>query len=182
MSESVKAIAPRAPLAQVAAPRVTPVVYQLKTIKLAWRNMWRNWRRTGIALIAIVLSLLLLIFMEGLIQGSDQAIFGNAVRLYGGNIQVHAPGFREKANRLPLLPLDNADAIVETARAQPQVLLAAKRINTNGLVSSREGAFPVSITGLEPAVEEPHSIQAENIVAGRYLLPEDADAVFIGQG
>lgn len=182
MSESVKTMTPRVPLAQTAAPRGTPVSYQLKTIKLAWRNMWRNWRRTGIALIAIVLGLILLLFMEGLIQGSDQAIFGNAVRLYGGNIQVHAPGFREKANRLPLLPLDNADAIVETARAQPQVLLAAKRINTSGLVSSREGAFPVSITGLEPAVEEAHSIQAENIVAGRYLLPEDADAVFIGQG
>lgn len=182
MSESVKAVAQRQPLVQTAVPKITPVAYQFKTLRLAWRNMWRNWRRTAIALVAIVLGLVLLIFMEGLIQGSDQAIFGNAVRLYGGNIQVHAPGFRAKANRLPLLPLDNADAIVAAARAQPQVVSAAKRINTAGLVSSREGAFPVSITGLEPAVEGPHSIQAEHVVAGRYLLPEDGDAVFIGQG
>ncbi len=79
-----------------------------KYIKLAWRNMWRNWRRTAIALIAIVLGLVLLLLMDGMIKGSDQAIFGNAVRLYGGNIQVHAPGFVEKASRLPLLPLDDA--------------------------------------------------------------------------
>ncbi|MBN1993651.1 MAG: hypothetical protein JW953_13200 [Anaerolineae bacterium] len=42
-------------------------------------------------------------------KGSDQAIFGNAVRLYGGNIQVHAPGFREKTHRFPLIPLENPD-------------------------------------------------------------------------
>src|SRR5215211_9140131 len=87
-----------------------------KSIKLAWRNMWRNWRRTAIALIAIVLGLMLLLFFDGLIKGSDQAIFGNAVRLYGGNLQVHASGFRAKANRLPLLPLSNADAVIQAAR------------------------------------------------------------------
>jgi ABC-type lipoprotein release transport system permease subunit len=149
---------------------------------MAWRNLWRNWRRTAIALVAIVLGLLLLLFMEGMIKGSDQAIFGNAVRLYGGNIQVHAPGFREKANRLPLLPLADADAIVEAARALPEVKAAAKRINTGGMVSSREGTYGVGITAIEPAIEAPHSIQAENIVAGRFLLPDDGDAVVIGQG
>jgi hypothetical protein len=92
---------------------VGTVSYQGTSLKMAWRN----WRRTAIAVVAIVLGLLLLLFMEGLIKGSDQALFGNAVRLYGGNIQVHAAGFREKATRLPLLPLDNADAVVEVARA-----------------------------------------------------------------
>jgi ABC-type lipoprotein release transport system permease subunit len=161
---------------------VAGVSYQAASLKLAWRNMWRNWRRTTIALVAIVLGLILLLFMDGLIRGSDQAIFGNAVRLYGGNIQVHAGGFGEKANRLPLLPLDDAGAIVEAALAQPRVVMAAKRINTGGMISSREGAFPVGITAIEPAVEEPHSLQAENIAEGRFLLPEDGDAVVIGRG
>ena len=149
---------------------------------MAWRNMWRNWRRTAIALTAIVLGLILLLFLNGVIQGSDQGIYGNAVRLYGGNIQVHAPGYRVKANRMPLLPLADADAVVAAARTQPEVLAALKRINTGGLVSTREGSFPVKITALEPSLETPHSIQAENISVGRYLLDEDADAVLIGQG
>lgn len=151
-------------------------------LKLAWRNVWRNWRRTAIALVAIVLGLFLLLLIDGLIKGSDQAIFGNAVRLYGGNIQVHSPGFRAKINRLPLLPLADADAVVAAAQAQPEVVAAAKRINTGGLISSREGAFPVAITGIEPDVEAPLSIQAEHIAAGRFLQPEDGDAVVIGQG
>jgi ABC-type lipoprotein release transport system permease subunit len=182
MSESIKIASREQVFAGAAAPRVRSVAYQATSLKMAWRNMWRNWRRTVIAMVAIVLGLILLLFMDGVIKGSDQAIFGNAVRLYGGNIQVHASGFREKATRLPLLPLENADAVVEAARALPQVTLAAKRINTGGMVSSREGAYPVSITALEPALEAPHSIQAENIVAGRFLLPEDGDAVVIGEG
>jgi ABC-type lipoprotein release transport system permease subunit len=151
-------------------------------IALAWRNMWRNWRRTAIALVAIVLGVVLLLFFDGMIKGSDQAIFGNAVRLYGGNIQVHAPGFRAKANRLPLLPLDNIDVVLQAARAQPQVVAAARRIHTAGIVSSHGNALPVVITAIEPAVEAPLSLQAETITQGRFLSAEDGDAILIGQG
>jgi ABC-type lipoprotein release transport system permease subunit len=150
-------------------------------VKMAWRNMWRNWRRTLIATIAIVLGLILLIFMDAAIRGSDQAIFGNAVRLYGGNVQIHAPGFRDKASRLPLLPLDNADIVIEKAREQPHVVTAAKRINTGGMVSSREGAFPVSITAIEPENEAAVSLVAENITQGRFLKGEDENNILIGQ-
>src|SRR5215213_3491818 len=97
-----------------------------KSITLAWRNLWRNWRRTTIALVAMVLGLILLLFFDGMIKGSDQAIYGNAVRLYGGNIQIHATGFRAKVNRLPLYPLADAATIVETAQAQPQVVAVAE--------------------------------------------------------
>jgi len=152
-----------------------------KYIQMAWRNMWRNWRRTAIALIAIVLGLILLIFMDGLMKGSDQSIFGNAVKMYGGNVQVHAPGYVEKARRMPLLPLDDADAVVAAAKALPEVVIAAKRINTGGMVSSHEGAYPVAITAIEPSVEQPGSLQAANISDGRFLVDEDLDAVFVGK-
>jgi ABC-type lipoprotein release transport system permease subunit len=155
-----------------------------KSFKLAWRNMWRNWRRTAIALTAIVLGLILLMLLNGMIEGSDQGIYGNAVRLYGGNIQVHAQGYRTKASRMPLLPIDAAaaDAIVAAAQAQPNVTAVSKRIITGGLVSTRAGSLGVKLTAVEPSLEAPHSIQAENIVAGRYLLDEDGDAVLIGRG
>jgi ABC-type lipoprotein release transport system permease subunit len=152
-----------------------------KSIVLAWRNMWRNWRRTVIALVAMVLGLMLLLFADGMIKGSDQAIFGNAVRLYGGNLQVHAPGFRAKAKRLPLLPLADADAVIQAAHAQPDVIAAARRIATAGIVSNRGNSVPVSITAIEPELEAPLSLQAEKITQGRFLSEEDGDAIFIGQ-
>lgn len=152
-----------------------------QTFKLAWRNMWRNWRRTTIALVAIVLGLILLLMMDGLIKGSDQAIFGNAVRLYGGNLQVHAPGYRDKAARLPMLPLDDPEAVVQAARALPEVLAVAQRINTAGIIIHRGNSVPVAITAIQPEVEAPLSLQAENISQGRFLSPDDGDAIFIGK-
>ena len=150
-------------------------------VKMAWRNVWRNWRRTLIATVAIVLGLILLIFMDAAIRGSDQAIYGNAVRLYGGNVQVHAPGFRDKSSRLPLLPLDNADIVIEKVMTKPNVVAVAKRINTGGMVSNREGAYPVSITAIQPESEVAVSLIAANIVAGRFLQGDDEDNILIGQ-
>jgi len=151
-------------------------------INMAWRNMWRNWRRTTIAVTAIVLGLVLLLFMDGMIEGSDQAIYGNAVRLYGGNLQVHAPGYRARASRLPLYPLDNPDAVVAAVRAHPQVTAASPRIQTGGMVSSRAGSFPVVITAVEPEIEASISLVAENIAHGRFLHADDGDAILIGRG
>jgi ABC-type lipoprotein release transport system permease subunit len=151
-------------------------------IKLAWRNIWRNWRRTGIATLAIMLGLLLLVFMDGLYGGYDEAVFANAVRLYGGNLQIHNPGFRERAHRLPLLPLENADQVVQTVARHPDVLLASKRIRTSGMINKGGEIYPVTITGLEPEVEASISLIAENIVAGRFLEAGDEDMILIGEG
>jgi putative ABC transport system permease protein len=153
-----------------------------KLLRMAWRNVWRNWRRTLIAVIAIGLGLMALIFLDGTVAGFQQAIFGNAVRLQGGNVQVHAPGYREKAKRLPLLPLADAPAVVQAAQAQPQVIVASHRINTGGFVSGRKATLPVLISGIEPEQEAPVGLIAKNIAQGRYLTANDQDAVLIGKG
>ena len=144
--------------------------------------MWRNWRRTAIAAIAIVLGLILLIFMNGLYSGYDEAIFSNAVRLYGGNIQIHAPGFREKSNRLPLLAIENTDLVVQTAMLHPEVLLASKRIKTGGMINESGEIYPLTIFGIQPSIEAPISLIAENIIQGRFLQDDDQDMIVIGKG
>ncbi len=65
--------------------------------------------------------------------------------------------------------LDDDTAIVQAALAQPNVIAAARRIQTGGLVSNSEGAFPLNIIGIEPEAEAPVSLIAEHIVDGRYL-------------
>jgi ABC-type lipoprotein release transport system permease subunit len=152
-----------------------------QTFKLAWRNMWRNWRRTVIAVVAIVLGLILLLLFDGIIKGSDQAIFGNAIRFYGGNLQVHAPGYRDKAARLPMLPLDDPAAVVKAAQALPDVQAVSQRINTAGIIINRGTSVPVAITAVQPDVEASISLQAENVAQGRYLKADDGDAIFIGK-
>jgi putative ABC transport system permease protein len=152
-----------------------------KLLKMAWRNLWRNWRRTVIAVVAISLGLTLLLFFDGLLGGSTQAMYGNLVKLQGGNVQIHEPGYREKASRMPLLPLADPEGVVRAALSQPGVLAASRRINTGGMVGSRAGTFPVAIYGIEPELEAPVGLLAQNTAAGRYLAGDDEDQLLIGQ-
>src|SRR5258706_8046245 len=110
-------------------------------LRLAWRNIWRHRRRTIIIVLAMGLSLGMMIWYDGLMDGFNDAIAGNAVRVLGGNIQVHAAGYREKVDSNPLLPLTDDSAVVQAAKVQPNVIAVARRIQTGGLVTNSEGAF-----------------------------------------
>lgn len=151
-------------------------------LRLAWRNIWRHRRRTLIVVLAMGLTLAMMMLYDGLVAGFEQAIYGNAIQVLGGNIQVHAPGYNAKAELTPLLPLDNDQSVAKVALAQPQVVAASRRIKTGGMATSREGAFGVSIVGIEPEKERPVSLLAQHVIAGRYLTAADQDVVFIGKG
>jgi len=150
-------------------------------IALAWRNMWRDWRRTAIALGAIALGVALLLLFDGLLHGSDQAIFGNAIRLYGGNLSIHAPGYRERAARIPLLPLADAAHVRATVSSVPEVVAAAPRIHTSGMLSHRGETLAIQIVAIDPVIEAPLSLQAANIAAGRFLVAGERGGIVIGR-
>lgn len=151
-------------------------------LNLAWRNIWRHRRRTVIVVLAIALGLAMMMFYDGIMAGFTQAIYSNAVKVLGGNIQVHAQGYMAQAGQKPLLPIENDQQVVSAATAQPQVQSASRRINTSGLASNREGAFPVAIVGIEPSRELPVSLVAQNVASGRFLADDDQESIYIGQG
>ncbi len=151
-------------------------------LRLAWRNIWRHRRRTVIIVVAMGLSLAMMMMYDGFMDGFNQAIYGNAIRVLGGNIQIHAAGYREKIDSNPLLPLANDTAVVQTVKKNPDVIAAARRITTGGLATNREGAFPMSIIGIEPEAEAPVSVIASHIDQGRFLTSSDQDSVLIGKG
>jgi putative ABC transport system permease protein len=151
-------------------------------LRLAWRNIWRHRRRTLIVVLAMGLGLAMMMMYDGLIAGFDQAIYGNAIKVLGGNIQIHAGSNNPEEKLDPLTPLADDQAVVTAALAQPQVQAATRRINTGGLASSREGAFGVNIIGIEPEKEQGVNLAAQFVVSGRYLTADDGDVVFVGKG
>ncbi len=151
-------------------------------LKLAWRNVWRQRRKTFLIAVGMGVTMALLVLFDGLLAGFQDAIYGNAIQLLGGNVQVHAAGYNEKIGRRPLLPIQDPEAIVRAAEAQPGVVAAPKRIVTGGMLTNREGAFSVSVIGVEVEKESRVTPVAANISKGRYLLPEDGDLMVIGQG
>ena len=130
-------------------------------LRQAWRNIWRYKRRTLIVVLAIAVALALMMWYDGMVAGFDQAIYGNAIKVLGGNIQVYAEGHHLQTNNNALLPLADDQAVVKAALAQPQVLAATRRITTGGLATSREGAFAVEITGIEPEAEKDVNLAAQ---------------------
>jgi ABC-type lipoprotein release transport system permease subunit len=151
-------------------------------LRLAWRNIWRHRRRTLIIVVAMGFSLAMMMMYDGLLDGFNEAIYGNAIRVLGGNIQIHAEGYRDNVDSNPLLPLPGDAAAVETVAQHPSVISASRRIQTGGLASNREGAFPISIIGIEPEAEAAVSLIAQHTDDGRYLASTDGDAILIGRG
>lgn len=151
-------------------------------LRLAWRNIWRHRRRTVIIVLAMSMTLALMMWYDGLMNGFTDAIYGNAVQVLGGNIQVHAAGYRTEASSTPLLPLADPQAVVKAAQANPSTLGVTQRISTGGLVTNHEGAFAVGITGVEPEKELPVNIIGQYIKAGRNLTTADLDNILIGKG
>src|SRR5215467_5541918 len=151
-------------------------------LRLAWRNIWRHKRRTIIIVTAMSLTLAMMMWYDGLMNGFTDAIYGNAVKVLGGNIQVHAEGYRAQVSSTPLLPLTDAQTVISAAESNPLVEAAVQRITTGGLVTSREGAFAVGITGIEPEKELNVNIIGQYVKDGRNLTSGDTDSLLIGKG
>ena len=154
------------------------------TLKLAWRNLWRNRRRTLLVVMAMGVMMSFLVMYDGMILGFETAVYGNAIKLSGGNIQVRAAGYEASYSPNPMLPMGNGLDAVSAAESLPNVESVLRHANTGGLVSNREGIFSVSIYGIEPEKEAAVNpiFQEEFLLDGRLLQSNDEDVVFIGKG
>ena len=150
-------------------------------LRLAWRNIWRHRRRTVIVVVAMGLGLSMMMMYDGLMDGSHKPSTATRSKC-PGEIFRHAAGYSEKADSLPLLPLANDQMIIQTAKSIPNVIAVSRRINTGGLATNTEGAFSVTITGLEPEQESQISPIAQHVTSGSYLTSNDQDVVLIGKG
>ena len=62
---------------------------------MAWRNVWRNPRRTGLTIAATVFAVVLVMFAVALAAGTHEKMIEDSVRLASGHVQVSGPGYRE---------------------------------------------------------------------------------------
>ena len=65
----------------------------IQLLQLAWRNLWRNPRRTVITMTAIAFGYAMLMFVACLMAGLRWQMVENGTRLVLSQIQVHAPGY-----------------------------------------------------------------------------------------
>ena len=147
-------------------------------MKLAWRSIWRNKRRTLITLSSIALGLALTLFFVAVGDGVYFKMVEEAVRIQGGHLSLQHPDYLDAPAVDLLVDLDNLRTPIERL---PGVGRTKTMVLGQGLVKSGSGAVGVGVMGVEPSREQGSSPLAKKVVAGGYLEDSDAQAIYIGK-
>lgn len=146
--------------------------------KLAWRNIWRNRRRTLITVISIALGLCFAIFFVSLGDGIYAQLIDQVTRMQSGYVTLEHPEYLD-APAVDLTVKISPDLRGEIEKL-PGVENTKLIILGQGIVKSSAGSAPGAIMGVEPDVELDASPLARNITAGSYLENDDGPLAVIG--
>ena len=153
----------------------------IQILKMAFRDLGRNRRRSFFSALAVGGGLALLILMSSVIEGEMGSAIESAINLQTGHIQIRAATYDENKSSLKWEDLvSNPDEIVNKIAALDQVETATPRLYASGFLSSGTQSAGARITGvdlLSPA-SDPYR---EGVISGEYLTPDDRDAVLIGK-
>ncbi len=153
----------------------------MQILKMAFRDLGRNRRRSFFSALAVGGGLALLILMSSVITGEMGSALESAIKLQTGHIQIRAATYDENKSSLKWEDLvANPDEIAAKIGALSQVKAATPRLYASGFLSSGTQSAGAKITGIDPLspASDPYR---EGIISGSYLGPDDRDAVLIGK-
>lgn len=144
----------------------------VKELLLAWRNLWRNPRRTLITLSAVVLAVLLSAFTSSMQEGTYARMIDNIVKFYSGYLQIHHPGYW--ASRSINDTFEPDSLLREVVAATDDILLAVPRLESFTLVSSGDYTKGCALIGIDPVQEDSLTRLSRWITEGNYLAENDS--------
>ena len=147
--------------------------------KIAWRNIWRNKKRTLISTLSISGALFLIILMRSMQFGFYDNIIDQVVNSYSGYIQVHADGYWEKQSVNNSMELD--DSLINEISSVEGVDNVSKRLQTFSLVSKGDKSKGAIINGIEIEKEQLIIDWDKKIIKGSKSLKND-DSVILSKG
>jgi len=147
--------------------------------KLAWRNLWRNYRRTLIMLLAIALGVWAMIFMTALLRGMVDDMVRQGISALPGHVQIHANAYRDDPSVMHSLPAPDK-ALLDVLNSE-QVLAWSSRIKVPAMISSEYDNAGVSLIGVDPDGELALGFNANDIIEGRFLSTAGDNGIFVGK-
>jgi putative ABC transport system permease protein len=154
-----------------------------RILGLAWRNLWRNPRRTLIAMSAIGFGYAMLLFVACLMAGLRQQMIETGTSLVLSDIEVHAPGYYPKRSIHQTLggrQGTNVGTLLAAIAADPRVDAASPRVYAYGLVSATHQSAGAEILGVVPNQEQKVTILQTRIVKGSYLTERMPKGIVLG--
>jgi ABC-type lipoprotein release transport system permease subunit len=150
-------------------------------IKMAFRDLGRNRRRSFFSALAVGIGLALLLLMASFIKGEMGSALELAIRLQTGHIQVRAESYDESKTSLKWEYLiENPDQVAAQIAALAPVKVATPRLFASGIVSVRDESAGVRVYGIDP-LSEANAPYREGMVSGEFITPDDRDGILIGQ-
>jgi ABC-type lipoprotein release transport system permease subunit len=147
---------------------------------LSFRNVTRNPRRTLVILLAVLIGVWNMVVLAAITRGMEKEMAVNAVSNLTGSVQIHHPAYTDDPS------IENS---MEDRRAMDRVLARrlsedasfAHRIRVNAVAANARHSSSVTLVGIEPAKEAGISFIGKAVVDGRYLKPDDTNAILVGR-
>ena len=154
-----------------------------RLLQLAWRNLWRNRRRTFITMAAIAFGYAMLLFVACLMAGLRWQMIQNGTCLVMSQIQIHAPGYypnRSLQKTLGGRKGTDVSALLASISADRRVSAVAPRVYGYALLSAAHRSAGVELMGVVPDQEPKITTLNTQIAKGTYLTARVPKGVVIG--
>jgi len=149
----------------------------MKTIKLSWRNLWRNPTRTNVTISAVALCIAILIIFQSMIVGLIEKAVFNTTNLIIGEVQIHANDYL------------NDRSIYKSLKNREKIKSIAKKNNIGfversygfGLISSGTKSAGTQFWGVNPESELQHFNFAKHMDEGNFLTNSSLNKIVLGK-
>lgn len=148
-------------------------------LPLAWRNLWRNPRRTIITVLVVSIGLWSILTFAVLFRAWAASSRDTTVKTMTGEAQIHASGWRDDPTAAASMPLPDG-ALLSLLRSKA-VAVRAVRVRVSAIIQSEYKTLPVTLAGVVPAEESRISTLPHQIMAGRYLSDAQDGGIVIGR-
>jgi ABC-type lipoprotein release transport system permease subunit len=147
-------------------------------LKLAWRNIWRNKRRSLLTFFAIAFAALAAIAMRGIQNGTFNLNIKNSVELFSGYIQIQKKGYLDNPTLNSSFNINSN--IASLLKNTDGVLSYSPRVYSDGLICFKNNSSGVSVMGIEPAMEKNVTTFVQNIDRGKFFDSDSSNEIVVG--
>jgi len=148
-------------------------------IKLAFRNIFRNLRRTLITLSALAIALLLMILFDSYYSGLDLATFKKLIDYETAHLKFYSQGYKEDIDNLPIEKSFDPATVLSVLRADPLVKSATPRISFRSTLSNGIYQLPMVGLAVDPDQDQTVFTMKQSVIEGEYLVGTE-EAVVLG--
>lgn len=148
-------------------------------LKLAWRNIWRNKRRSILTLLAVTFATFLSVAMRGIQIGTYNVNIKYAVEMFTGYLQIQRVGYQKN----PSLNLSfKADKKIKDAlESIDEIESYAPRVTAAGLISFKDNSYGTALIGIDPVREAETSDIMDRLKSGKFFTSDTSYEVVLGK-